>query len=200
MYKICKKCNKNLSTDFFHKKSSSKDGLDSRCKNCKKEISKNYYKKNKNRILEKNKEWANENSSYFNEYNHSHAGVKRRKRYEKTVKYRNTKLKYTHSQKGIKTQKNKNTSERSKRARKRRAKVRLVGIIKTESGCIDCGFNLHPRALEFDHISDNKRANVSNLIRSDYSWKTILEEIAKCEVVCANCHAIRTANRSVGLN
>ena len=83
----------------------------------------------------------------------------------------------------------------SVRARKRAAKWRLAGIIKINSGGIDCGYNAHAVALQFDHVGDDKKANVSNLIRSDYSWSTILEEIKKCEVRCANCHAVMTAHR-----
>lgn len=68
-------------------------------------------------------------------------------------------------------------------------------MIKTHRGCIDCGYNDHAVALQFDHINDDKKASVSNLIRSDYAWSTILEEINKCEVRCANCHAVVTASR-----
>lgn len=70
-------------------------------------------------------------------------------------------------------------------------------MIKKERGCVDCGYNEHAVALQFDHVSGNKKASVSNLIRSDYAWKTILEEINKCEVRCANCHAVVTAHRKV---
>lgn len=83
----------------------------------------------------------------------------------------------------------------SKRARKRAAKWRLSGMIKKFYGCKDCGYAEHAQALQFDHISNNKKASVSNLIRSDYAWSTILEEIDKCEIRCANCHAVMTAYR-----
>ena len=83
----------------------------------------------------------------------------------------------------------------SLRARKRAAKWRLAGIIKISLGCIDCGYNSHPEALQFDHINDDKKDNVSNLIRSDYAWSTILTEINKCEVRCSNCHAVVTEKR-----
>lgn len=83
----------------------------------------------------------------------------------------------------------------SPRARRRAAKWRLTGLIKLNSGCVDCGYNLYAEALQFDHINDNKHMNVSDMIRSDYSWVTIKQEIDKCEVVCANCHAIRTSKR-----
>lgn len=83
----------------------------------------------------------------------------------------------------------------SRRARKRRAKRRLVGMIKTASGCQDCGYATASAALQFDHIDNNKKSDVSDLINRDYSWKVIQEEILKCEIVCANCHAVRTNTR-----
>jgi hypothetical protein len=83
----------------------------------------------------------------------------------------------------------------SPRARKRGAKWRLSQIIKLERGCIDCGYSGEAVALQFDHISDDKKMNVSDMIRSDYSWSSVMKEIDKCEVRCANCHAVMTAKR-----
>lgn len=87
------------------------------------------------------------------------------------------------------------SSYASPRAQKRRSKWRLAGMIKTATGCIDCGYAAHAEALQFDHIENNKKANVSDLIRSDYSWDTIKKEIDKCVIRCANCHAVITAVR-----
>jgi lysyl-tRNA synthetase class I len=50
--------------------------------------------------------------------------------------------------------------------------------------------------MDFDHVRGRKHKNVSELIDS-LSKKKIDEEIAKCEVVCSNCHRIRTHNRRV---
>ena len=83
----------------------------------------------------------------------------------------------------------------SSRARKRRTNWRLAGMIKMASGCIDCGYAAHAEALQFDHTGDDKKGNVSDLIRSDYSWTTIMTEINKCEIRCANCHAVKTSHR-----
>src|ERR1700676_4030232 len=58
--------------------------------------------------------------------------------------------------------------------------------------CVDCGL-ANPLLLEFDHVSGTKRAAVSTLVRGSATIRTILEEIAKCEVRCANCHRLRTA-------
>jgi hypothetical protein len=48
--------------------------------------------------------------------------------------------------------------------------------------------------LDFDHLKD-KKYNISRMIHDGFSWAAIKKEIAKCEVVCANCHRVRTHNR-----
>jgi hypothetical protein len=58
--------------------------------------------------------------------------------------------------------------------------------------CADCG-ETDPVVLEFDHLHD-KRANVGELTNG-YSWATVAAEIAKCDVVCVNCHRRRTFAR-----
>ena len=60
--------------------------------------------------------------------------------------------------------------------------------------CVDCG-NADPLVLEFDHVRGEKKYNVSNMVYRAFSWKTILEEIGKCDIRCANCHRIRTAKQ-----
>ena len=58
--------------------------------------------------------------------------------------------------------------------------------------CMDCGFS-DPRALQFDHRDPTtKRLAVADMMRSAYSWEALLEEMNKCDIVCANCHSIRT--------
>jgi hypothetical protein len=69
--------------------------------------------------------------------------------------------------------------------------------IKLKSGCVDCGYNAHPAALHFDHIDPLAK---SFTIAAGWSRaKHLLEaEIAKCEVRCANCHAVRTVTEKHG--
>ena len=56
--------------------------------------------------------------------------------------------------------------------------------------CQLCGFADY-RALQFHHQdSQEKHANVADMIRSGLSRQSILREVAKCIVLCANCHAI----------
>lgn len=61
--------------------------------------------------------------------------------------------------------------------------------------CVDCK-EPDPIVLEFDHMDRAiKFKNVSDMIRSAYSWEMIFAEIEKCEVRCANCHRRRTAKQ-----
>lgn len=59
--------------------------------------------------------------------------------------------------------------------------------------CVDCG-ETDIVVLEFDHQRD-KLLDVSALSREGYSLARLKQEIAKCEVVCANCHRRRTAKQ-----
>ena len=64
---------------------------------------------------------------------------------------------------------------------------------KATRPCKDCGGKFHPDAMDFDHCRGKKlfeisKAGAKPLLR-------IATEIAKCDLVCANCHRIRTASR-----
>jgi NAD-dependent dihydropyrimidine dehydrogenase PreA subunit len=65
---------------------------------------------------------------------------------------------------------------------------------KTGKSCMDCGETYPHYVLDFDHRdpSDKKKC-VSQML--SYSLKTIIKEIEKCDLVCANCHRIRTHSR-----
>ena len=70
-----------------------------------------------------------------------------------------------------------------------RAVKAWVSAFKVEAGCVDCGYNAHPAALDIDHM-EGKTANISAL----KSIAAIEAEIArhKCVVRCANCHRIKS--------
>lgn len=74
--------------------------------------------------------------------------------------------------------------------------VRMIAYL-TENPCVDCG-EADPIVLDFDHLPQyDKRFEIARAVSaSTRSWSVILEEIQKCEVVCANCHRRRTARRA----
>lgn len=66
------------------------------------------------------------------------------------------------------------------------------------SPCVDCSGVFQPCQMDFDHVRGDKVANVGRLVARHASYQKILEEVAKCELVCANCHRIRTQIRMAG--
>lgn len=68
----------------------------------------------------------------------------------------------------------------------------LVNRLKHKP-CADCQGWFEPVQMDFDHIKNNKKFDISR--PSERSTKIMLEEIKKCELVCANCHRLRTAKR-----
>jgi len=62
--------------------------------------------------------------------------------------------------------------------------------------CADCGKNFHRYAMDFDHVRGEKMFNISEICCTRMvSREKLNEEIRKCDVVCANCHRVRTFNR-----
>lgn len=62
--------------------------------------------------------------------------------------------------------------------------------------CVDCNNRYHHAAMHYDHIPGHtKRDDISSMVAYGLGKVTILAEIAKCELVCANCHAVRTFKR-----
>lgn len=85
--------------------------------------------------------------------------------------------------------------ERYRETNKRteRSLYKLVVELKSNP-CTDCGVSYPHYVMQWDHIGTDKIANVGKLARSA-SKERVLAEIAKCELVCANCHAERTWQR-----
>lgn len=62
--------------------------------------------------------------------------------------------------------------------------------------CVDCAraFPDNPEVFTFDHLPGTiKTKSLARMM--GMPWAKIEEELDKCELVCHNCHAIRTANR-----
>ena len=71
----------------------------------------------------------------------------------------------------------------------RRRRVEWLEDYKRERGCVRCG-ETHPACLQFHHRDPKQKLlELSLAIRKYWSMKRILEEIEKCDLLCANCHA-----------
>ena len=88
----------------------------------------------------------------------------------------------------------KNKEKQYSRIKQQQKKTRdEVREYKESNPCLDCKQYYPHYVMDFDHLED-KINNVSRLA-STGSRKQVWEEIEKCELVCANCHRIRTHNR-----
>src|ERR1019366_2053874 len=81
------------------------------------------------------------------------------------------------------------------RRAERAYKIRRINYIRqTKSvACLDCHIAYPYWVMQFDHVRGTKLFDVSGKRFGGY--KSLTEEIAKCEIVCANCHANRTYQR-----
>lgn len=91
-----------------------------------------------------------------------------------------------------------NTEKCKRRVRDRKRLIEQeIRDLKESLPCVDCG-NFYPYyVMQFDHVGGDKVANVSQLLHRGHGRKSVMAEIAKCELVCANCHAKRTWQRQV---
>ena len=67
-----------------------------------------------------------------------------------------------------------------------------VAALKVERGCIDCGYNKSPYALDFDHRDPTTKRYAIAKRYGQVSDATLQAEIDKCDVRCANCHRERS--------
>ena len=81
--------------------------------------------------------------------------------------------------------------EANKRYREKMHKI--VDAAKEGVPCFDCGGMFPLYVMEFDHVGPKSRTVPSVAGRSGPD--KIFAEIAQCEIVCANCHKIRTYQR-----
>lgn len=83
-----------------------------------------------------------------------------------------------------------------KKALKRKKDIRLwLNDVKESSPCVDCNEQYPYYVMDFDHL-EGKLYEVNKLINS-CSITKLTTEIAKCEVVCSNCHRKRTHSRQI---
>lgn len=88
----------------------------------------------------------------------------------------------------------KNREKRRIDARNRKENIKDIVRSHKEKPCVDCGIQYPFYVMQFDHVRGTKEGGISELV-SNRQLKKALEEIAKCDVVCANCHMARTYER-----
>lgn len=74
-----------------------------------------------------------------------------------------------------------------KQVRKNSLRNKFVEFKKTLK-CEDCGTNDH-RVLEFHHKDPSQKDREVSIMIT-WGWKKLMDEVAKCSVLCANCHRV----------
>lgn len=82
-----------------------------------------------------------------------------------------------------------------RRTANKRAKMRDYLNEEKSKPCADCKRPYPPYVMDFDHVRDLKCFEVSASLRLGVSMDRLIAEVAKCDVVCANCHRERSHQR-----
>ena len=93
-------------------------------------------------------------------------------------------------------------SEKTRLRRIEGRKARREYLVECKSvPCMDCGVSYPHYVMDFDHRNPKEKHFVlAEAADNNVSWERIKVEISKCDVVCSNCHRIRThKQRIIGL-
>ena len=77
---------------------------------------------------------------------------------------------------------------------KYRGRIRAIIAEAKNQPCSDCGGRFPTCVMDQDHVRGEKKFKVSEAVQRAYglTLDRVRTEIAKCDVVCANCHRVRT--------
>jgi hypothetical protein len=70
----------------------------------------------------------------------------------------------------------------------------FIDSLKAGKSCFDCAGTYPPFCMEYDHVRGTKRWALGKM--SNHRREAVLEEIAKCDLVCCACHRVRTQIRN----
>jgi len=91
--------------------------------------------------------------------------------------------------------------QKNRRAVNQRVRAEMVAYLreyKESRGCADCGGKFPYYVLDLDHRSGTEKLYDPSRLVNMGSWVKLKVEVAKCDVVCANCHRERTQRRRAG--
>jgi len=83
----------------------------------------------------------------------------------------------------------KNTKEQNRR--KKKVQRAFLSELKENTPCFDCKVQYPSYVMHFDHLPE-LGVKSFGLAKVGHSWRQLRQELTKCQIVCANCHAKRT--------
>ena len=189
-------CGIEKASDEFNKNHRSPSGLHAYCKACAKKRAAAYYLKNKERMRVRRRQWYQDNRERALAYAHDYSVAEAagtldtfrvgQGNYGRT--YREGCSPELHdSPESLKTALNR----AQYKLQVERARL-FIQEYKAEHPCVGCGGSFHFSAMDFDHLEDDKEFNIAEGVGRGYSVRKLKSEMAKCELVCSNCHRLRT--------
>lgn len=73
---------------------------------------------------------------------------------------------------------------------------KYIRELKESNPCLDCSVSYPYYVMDFDHMDGKEKENNINYLSSTGRIGALKKEIVKCEIVCANCHRVRTHDRT----
>ena len=123
-------------------------------------------------------------------------GFKRRKmQYDSTMAYKNPEDRKAAAKRHYEANKDAYKRRAKEWTAQQRPRLRALVIKSKAVPCLDCGERYPTPVMEFDHVRGDKLYDIANAVTHGVSIETLQAEINKCEVVCANCHRLRTMSR-----
>jgi hypothetical protein len=68
--------------------------------------------------------------------------------------------------------------------------------LKSGLPCTDCGEIFPIYVMHWDHLPEFEKVSEVSAMVAGRSREAVLDELKKCELVCANCHVLRTISRA----
>ena len=79
---------------------------------------------------------------------------------------------------------------------RREAARKWIDSLKEGRPCADCGETFLPYVMHWDHLPGYMKVSEISTMAGSWSREAIRHELKKCELVCANCHVMRTVVRA----
>jgi hypothetical protein len=157
-----------------------------------KEYNREYRKKNRERLREYHREYQRE----YWERNRDRLGEARRE-YMREYRANNPDQIREYQRKYREARRARQPAHPEKDRPLSKADLRAFSDRLKDAPCTDCGGRFPPEAMDWDHLPERapKIGSVSLLVSQGRPTDVILAEIAKCELVCSNCHRVRTYRR-----
>lgn len=76
----------------------------------------------------------------------------------------------------------------------RRYRTKQAAIEYLGGSCVKCGYDEHQAALEFHHKDPSQKEFQIGKV-ANKSWEIVKKELDKCELLCANCHAVEHSSK-----